>query len=111
MNLNTEQLESFEKVSFWYNKAVGKIAKRYHRGIGQDKEARYAKAVALAIEETEEIDRRYSQVLGGACSVDHFKQSVSDWFYKVKNGMDAVDKAAKEAKEPWCDYHDERKKE
>lgn len=111
MSLNTEQVQSFAKASFWYNKTVGKIAKRYQRGIGQEKEARYARAVAEAMQETEEIDRRYKQVLGGTCSVDHFKQAVSDWFYKVKNGMDAVDKAAKEAGEPWCDFHDKREEE
>lgn len=111
MSLNTEQLESFEQVSFWYNKTAGKIAKRYYRGVGQEKELRYAQAVALAVPETEEIDRRYKQVLGGTCSVDHFKQAVSDWFYKVKNEMDAVDKEARKAGELWCDYHDKRQEE
>lgn len=111
MSLNTEQLKLFAKASFWYNKTVGKIAKRYHRGIGQDKEARYARAVAYAIQETDEIDRRYKQVLSGDCSVDHFKQAVSDWFYKVKNEMDAIDKAARKAGEPWCDFHDKRQED
>ncbi len=111
MSLNTEQLELFEKASFWYNKAAGKIAKRYHKGIAQKKEARYAKAVALAIEETDEIDRRYKQVLGGTCSVAHFKKAISAWFHKVKNEMDAVDKEARKTGEPWCDYHDKKEED
>lgn len=108
MSLNTEQLESFEKASFWYNRAVGKISRKYHRGIEQEKESRYAEVVAAAIQEREEIDRRYKQVLSGTCSVDHFKQSISDWFYKVKRGMDDVDKAARKAGEPWCDLEYKR---
>lgn len=109
MSLNTEELARFEAASQWYNKAVGKISKRYYRGVHQKKETRYAEAVAAATLETEEIDIRYQMVLNGACTIDQFKDAIADWFYKVKKGMDAVDVAARKAGEPWCDFYDKRK--
>jgi len=108
MSLNADQLERFEAASHWYNKAVGKIANRYHRGIQQKKETRYAEVVASATLETEEIDIRYQMVLNGACNIDQFKDAIADWFYKVKKGMDAVDVAARKDGEPWCDFYDKR---
>lgn len=109
MTLNEKQLEQFTAVSHWYEKASGKISKRYYRGIGQKKETRYAEAVVSASLETEEIDKRYKMVLEGTCSIDQFKKAVSDWFFKVKKGMDEVDIAARKAGEPWCDYEDNRR--
>lgn len=111
MSLSNEQIETFKGVAHWYNKASGKIARRYHRGIRQKKEVRYAEVVASAIQETDEIEKRYKLVLDGKCTMDQFKEAISDWFYKVKNGMDAVDLAAREAGEPWCDFYDEREEE
>ena len=108
MSLNTEELIRFEEASHWYKKAVGKIANRYQRGIRQEKEVRYAEAVATATLESEEIDIRYQMVLNGACTIDQFKDAIADWFYKVKKGMDAVDMAARAAGEPWCDLYDKR---
>ena len=89
--LNEEQLVRFKEAANWYGKAVGKITKRYARGIGQNKENRYAEAVAKAIEETEEIDEKYRKVIDGDCTVEEFKESISKWFYKVKEGMDEAD--------------------
>ena len=89
--LNEGQLERFGEVSHWYEKAVGKIAKRYARGVKQNKESRYAEAVAKALEETEEIDEKYHKVINGECTVEEFKESISKWFYKVKEGMDEAD--------------------
>ena len=108
MSLNKEQTEKLGRASYWYNKTAEKISRRYHRGIGQKKEERYARVLVEASEDNEEIDIRFKQVLKGTCSIDHFKQSISDWFFKVKNGWDAVDKEARKAKEPWCDYEDKR---
>jgi len=108
MSFNTEELIRFEEASHWYNKAVGKIAKRYHRGILQEKEFRYADVVASATLETEEIDIRYQMVLNGACTIDQFKDAIADWFYKVKKGMDAVDVDARKRGEKWCDFYDKR---
>lgn len=110
MSLNNEQIQTFKDVAHWYNKASGKIARRYHNGIRQQKETRYAEVVASAIQETDEIEKRYKLVLDGNCTIDQFKEAVADWFYKVKNGMDAVDVAARKAGEPWCDFYDEREK-
>jgi len=111
MSLNKEQVSRFEAAAHWYKKASGKISKRYYRGVRQKKETRYAEVVVSASELTEEIDKRYKLVLKGECGIDEFKEAISDWFYKVKNGMDAVDLAAREAGEPWCDFYDEREEE
>lgn len=88
---NKEQLAKFKEVAYWYEKAVSKITKRYARGVEQNKESRYAEAVAKAIGETEEIDERYQKAIDGNCTVEEFKESVSKWFYKVKEGMDDAD--------------------
>ena len=104
--LNKKELKKFKEATRWYEKASNKIAKKYHKGIGQEKEKRYAEAVALATEETRKIDERYKEVISGDCTVECFKEAVSDWFYKVKEGMDAIDAEAREAGEPFCDYED-----
>jgi len=106
--LNEEQISRFNDAIHWYEKATDKIAKRYAKGIPQKKEQRYAEAVAVATEETEEIEEYYKKVLSGDCAVEEFKERIKIWFFKVRDGMNDVDAAAREAKEPWCDYEDKR---
>ena len=77
--------------------------------MGQDKGSLYAEAVALAIPETDEIENRYKKVLSGDCAISEFKEAVSDWFYKVKNRMDEIDKSERESgNNPWWGYEDNR---
>lgn len=106
--LNDEQIKIFHDVLHWYEKATDKIVKRFAKGIPQEKEIRYSKVVAGAIGETKEIEECYQKVLNGGCTVGDFKGKVEAWFYKVRNGMNDVDRAARKAKEPWCDYEDDR---
>lgn len=106
--LSDEQISRFKDAIHWYEKATDKIAKRYAKGIPQKKEQRYAEAVAKAIGETDKIEERYNKVLSGDGTIGEFKKAIKIWFFKVRDCMNGIDKAAREAKEPWCDYEDNR---
>lgn len=98
-NLNKEQYEKFEEASHWYEKAGRKIVRRFARGVAKGKEMLYSKTIALAIEESNNVDVFYKKLLVGECTVEEFKDVVGVWFYKVKKGFDKDDKDFKKTKE------------
>lgn len=98
-NLNKEQYAKFEEAIHWYEKAGRKIVKRFSRGVSQGKEALYSKSIALAIEESNNVDVYYQKFLEGKGTVEEFKEVVGVWFYKVKEGFDKDDKDFKKTKE------------
>lgn len=85
-SLNSNQVCRFEEALHWYEKATEKIARRYNK-----EEEIYAKPVALALDLSLEIDRSFKKVLNGESTVGEFKEIISAWFYKVKEGMDEAD--------------------
>ena len=67
--------------------------------MSKGKEALYSKTIALAIEESNDVDVFYKKFLEGKCTVEEFKETVGVWFYKVKEGLDQDDKDFKKTKE------------
>lgn len=98
-NLNKEQYSKFEEAVHWYEKASRKIVKRFARGVSKGKESLYSKTIALAIDESSNIDVFYKKLLEGEGTVEEFKDVVGVWFYKVKEGFDKDDKDFKKTKE------------